>query len=171
MGMSTVNGAPTRLTTTDSTSIRRIGVVSWTNLNPSRILDKAERPAGFFRSSSMRINRSPPMTPRYVAPLIAKHQPSPRAATRNPAMTGATELALLKADELRATALSRSSASTIVATRAWRAGTSTALTMPCRAARSRICQSWTCPVSASAARTNANSIETVWVATTTHRRG
>src|SRR5713226_9553751 len=82
------------------------------------MLDRADCVPRSFLCSSRRIIKSPAITAKYVAPLIAKHQPSPTVATRNPAITGATELALLKIEELSATAFGRVSVSTISDTRA-----------------------------------------------------
>src|SRR5713226_3697857 len=134
------------------------------------MLDRADCVPRYFLCSSRRIIKSPAMTAKYVAPLMAKHQPSPTVATRNPAITGARELALLKIEELSATAFRRLSQSTISDTKAYLVGTPMALMITCSPATARICHNWTCPNSVRAARMKASSIEDVWVATTTHRR-
>ena len=82
--------------------------------------------------------------------LAAKHQPSPIFATRIPAMAGPMTRAPLNIEEFSAMAFIRSSLPTMSTRKDWRPGMSKAFTTPSRAASTKMCQTWTRPVSVSA---------------------
>ena len=86
-------------------------------------------------------------------------------------MAGPATRAPLNIEELSAIAFSKSSRPTISIRNDCRAGTSNAFTVPSSVASAIISQTRMRPVSVSAARVNASSIEAVCVAITTRRRG
>ena len=84
-------------------------------------------------------------------------QPQPMKAMKTPPIPGPSRRAALKLAELRLIALGSRSMPTTSLTKAWRAGPSKAIAMPCRKLRARISHSFIRPVIVSSAIDSADT--------------
>ena len=89
--------------------------------------------------------------------MTKKQTPSPNTVMMTPPMAGPTTRDMFMSDELRLTALARSSRPTISIMNVWRAGLSNRLTTPSRPASRYTCQSTTVSVTTRMPRTRASS--------------